>query len=345
MRKPYYKATHECWYANIDGKHVRLHKDKDEAEKKFHRLMADKAPVTSHTTVYDLLDRFLSWVQDNQAPRTYEWYFFHLQRFGDFIGKKLRLDEVMPGHPGAVSLAGKVDAWLKRDYKDASPSGKNGAVRALSRSFNWAKQRHLISINPLAGSERPAAEAREVYVNPEQVAAAIAKIKVDDPFLDIVTFIRETGCRPEEARIVQAKHWSQNMLVLERKNSKKKKARRVIRLNDAAMAIVRKLALAHPDGPLFLNRRRRPWTASALGQAFGKVKVDFPFFPYALRHAWCTDALMRGVDPITVSVLLGHKDAKMVMQVYSHLCQQHDFLNKKLEQATLGSVSSVAHPS
>jgi hypothetical protein len=30
MKKPFYKASHQAWYANIHGKQVKL--DKDEAE-------------------------------------------------------------------------------------------------------------------------------------------------------------------------------------------------------------------------------------------------------------------------------------------------------------------------
>lgn len=37
----------------------------------------------------------------------------------------------------------------------------------------------------------------------------------------------------------------------------------------------------------------------------------------AFRHSWCHHALCRGVDALTVSVLMGHADPTMVAKVYS----------------------------
>lgn len=51
---------------------------------------------------------------------------------------------------------------------------------------------------------------------------------------------------------------------------------------------------------------------------------------YAIRHSWATHALERGVDSVTVAVLMGHADASMLARVYQHLTQNPRFL---LEQA------------
>jgi integrase len=40
---------------------------------------------------------------------------------------------------------------------------------------------------------------------------------------------------------------------------------------------------------------------------------------YALRHSWATNALQRGVDSLTVAILMGHKDPSMLARVYQHL--------------------------
>jgi len=49
-----------------------------------------------------------------------------------------------------------------------------------------------------------------------------------------------------------------------------------------------------------------------------------------LRHSWCHHALRRGVDALSVSMLMGHADPSMVAKVYSHLSHAPEFL---LEQA------------
>ncbi|MFO0818456.1 MAG: tyrosine-type recombinase/integrase [Pirellulales bacterium] len=40
---------------------------------------------------------------------------------------------------------------------------------------------------------------------------------------------------------------------------------------------------------------------------------------YGLRHSWATTALRRGVDPLTVAILMGHSDPSMLSKVYQHL--------------------------
>lgn len=43
---------------------------------------------------------------------------------------------------------------------------------------------------------------------------------------------------------------------------------------------------------------------------------------YALRHSWATNALRRGIDALTVAVLMGHKDPSTLARTYQHL--SHD---------------------
>ena len=55
---------------------------------------------------------------------------------------------------------------------------------------------------------------------------------------------------------------------------------------------------------------------------------------YALRHSWATNALKRGVDALTVALLMGHKDPSMLARVYQHLSHSPDHM---LEQAKRAS--------
>jgi len=38
-----------------------------------------------------------------------------------------------------------------------------------------------------------------------------------------------------------------------------------------------------------------------------------------LRHSWATNALQKGVDPLTVAILMGHRDPSTLAKVYQHL--------------------------
>lgn len=329
MRKPYFKKSHKAWYVDIDSKPYRLGKDKEAAFQEYHRLMSGQMPATPQLTVCQLFDQFLNWTQRNRAPRTYDWYVAHLSSFAAYVGPKLRIGDVKPHH---------VDSWLLRCYPNSGESHRNGACRALARAFNWAVKRRTLATSPIAGMERPAYEPSEDFLSPAQWEELIALVKPEDPFHDYVTFLWETGARPQEARILTAAHFDRagRRLVLERANSKGKRDRRVIRLNDAALAIVERLALKYPDGPIFRNRRGEPWKGFALNNRFSRLskQLGYKVYPYMLRHGFCTRALKRGVDPLTVATLMGHANAAMVMKVYSHLAQDDAYLEEKLRQAT-----------
>lgn len=332
--KPYFKKSHRAWYVNIDGRPVRLGPDETEAWVEYHKVMAGRLPVTERTPTARVLDQFLVWVQQNRATQTYKWYLNHLQSFADAVGTI---------HVGDLKAKHATD-WLEKSYRDASDSYKNGACRALARAFNWAIKQGLIEKNPVRGLERPPSEAREAYLKPADWETLVKKVIPDDPFHDFLWFLHETGCRPLEARIAEAKHFDEQnaRLVFERAKSKGKKRRRVVRLNTRALEIVRRLVAKYPKGVLFRNQKGKPWTRFSLGCRFSRLreKVSFEVFPYIFRHSWCTDALLRGVDPLTVAIFLGHKDATQVMKTYSHLVQQDEFLAAKLKQATGEGLSS-----
>jgi len=47
---------------------------------------------------------------------------------------------------------------------------------------------------------------------------------------------------------------------------------------------------------------------------------------YTLRHSWATHALERGVDALTVAVLMGHRDVSTLAKVYQHLAHNPKYL-------------------
>lgn len=63
-------------------------------------------------------------------------------------------------------------------------------------------------------------------------------------------------------------------------------------------------------------------------------KVAPRYSLYALRHSWATNALMRGIDPLTVALLMGHKDPSMLARVYQHLSHSPDHMRDQARKAT-----------
>lgn len=63
-------------------------------------------------------------------------------------------------------------------------------------------------------------------------------------------------------------------------------------------------------------------------------KVAPRYSLYALRHSWATNALKQGVDPLTVALLMGHKDPSMLARVYQHLSHSPEHMREQAKRAT-----------
>lgn len=71
--KPYLRKQTRSWYCSIGGHQISLGKDREAAHAKFHALMADREQVKGElTTLYDLSQVYLDWVQANRSAATYD---------------------------------------------------------------------------------------------------------------------------------------------------------------------------------------------------------------------------------------------------------------------------------
>lgn len=291
--------------------------------------------------VRSIILEFLEWTKKHRSEATYVYYARPLvgipskgkrklakKSFDDFLAAKGYADL-------AVADLGysHAERWIAAYYPDASDNYKHNLLRALQAPFNWAMKRKelrkIMGENPLTGLETPSATPREVYVDADQWAKIIDN--VDGPFKDLLIVLHETGCRPQEARAVEAKHFDREgrrwYFPIPPKKVRGKQEPRIVLLTDTAFEICQRLALKYPAGPLFRNERGRPWVKDALNCAIRRLrgKIGFAACIYSLRHSFATDRLKAGVDPLTVARLMGHKDATMVMRVYNNLgaCEDH----------------------
>ena len=114
---------------------------------------------------------------------------------------------------------------------------------------------------------------------------------------------------------------------------------RVVHLDDTAYVISERLARENPEGPMFRSDRlNRPWTGRAFVERCRKLrpKLDFHVTAYAIRHTFATDAIIKGVDLVTISQLMGHVDLRMLSEIYQHINKRSDHLKKGLDQANAG---------
>ena len=195
-----------------------------------------------------------------------------------------------------------------------------------------------LEANPLAKLKKPPKTPRQSDITREQWDTVLALIAVDDPFRDFLLFLLATGCRPQEARIIEKHHvnWTARKVHLDKVPGKK--GSRDILLTDEAVALLKKQTSidGQTDGPIFKNTNGQPWRQQSLACRFQRLKKKLPFnvHCYLTRHSAATEMLDAGASAGAVAAILGHKDATMVLKVYGkHIDQREEHLRKCLENA------------
>lgn len=216
--RPFFRAQTGAWYLQLGKKQINLGKDKAAADKEYHRLMADHGAPTPRITAHAVIDRFIAWAEANREPGTVRFYRQHLDDFKAAISPRLKAGDLKVHH---------VQAWIDDRYRGKSDNYRHNAIRSVQRAFKWAVDQDYIPHSPVAKIVKPEQTPRETIVSSEQWQAILAEVP-DREFLDLLNILKETGCRPQEARIVEARHvdGERRQWILERRNSKGKKVRR-----------------------------------------------------------------------------------------------------------------------
>ncbi len=335
MRKPFYWKRTGSWYAWIAGKPVRLLKapktveTRKEAEQLFLERIGASEPdiASSDLTLRELIGQFLEYAKVENASRTYKWYVRHCGSFGKFVGN-IRVRELKK-HP--------VTRWsIRQKEQGHSDNTRNGAIRAVMRVLNWALDNDLIEKNPIRGVKQPKCVPRDVRIAPADWQAILGHLADADPFRDFLIVLRATGARPLEVRTIEARHIVGRSWVFEVEESKGKRRRRAVSLNDTAFEITNKLAAAYPEGPLFRNRRGTAWTGFSINNRLCALaeKTGVKITGYAVRHEFISNAIERGVAPVTLAKIVGHVDQAMIFRVYAHLGAQSDHVQRAVRIAT-----------
>jgi integrase len=272
-----------------------------------------QAPSNEHQASA-MVQKFLDRPRKESTQRFYK---SHLKLFTRHVGT-LRVCDLRARH-----LTELLDRYPGANYR-------HNIARAAKTCFKWLADNEHIAASPFNRVPTPPAQSRndEAYLTPEQWAKIIESVEGD--LRDILEYLRETGCRPQEARRLEARHVEELRCVLSKGESKGGQVQRVIHLDDRAAAICRRLSLKHPTGPLFRDGRGRPWTAKTLSAGCRALG----FTPYQIRHTFATEAIIRGVDLQTIAVLMGHSDLRMLSRVYQHVRRCDSHLRASLERAT-----------
>lgn len=331
------------YFVTLHGKQVNLRtRDKAEAYKLWHELMADSSPqwdLPPDPLVVDLLALFCDWAEKNLAPGSYVWYRNYLHNLVKYLPERMVLSRFKP-------LI--VTHWIDANPKWGN-SGRRAAITAVKRAFSWAEQQGAIDQSPVRHMKRPPMSRRMITLTPEQKKLILESVD-DECFREMLIAAELSGVRPQELCRVEARHFNAEKGTWifpkeEHKTGAKTGRPRVVFLPPLLVEMSSRLANQWPTGPMFRNTQGKPWKSNAVRLRFKRIKkrlaekVPSNLCLYLYRHTFATDALEQGLNPMTVAELLGHADASTLSRVYQHLADRHDHMSQAVAQATEGSAS------
>ena len=283
--------------------------------------------MTSSPTVAQLVLKYLAWCRKNRSPRSLEWYAGHLSSFLAHLGevRNLPVTSLKPYH--VIEWVDSHDTW--------GDTYKRGGIVAVQRLCNWAEQIGYVDSTPLKKVSKPPAGRRDNPMSSEDFQSMLGKLATGDPFRDLFLFVWHSGCRPQEARHIEARHiqLDQERIVIPKEEAKGKRYPRIIYLHGPALAIITRLVAIRKEGKLFRNTRGHAWTKYAICKRVYRLSrsVGIKKAMYDARHGFADRKLLQGHDVLTVAHLMGHRDATMVSKVYSHLDRHAAHLKKALQ--------------
>ncbi len=313
--KPWWWEERKGYYAFIRGSRTRLGTSLKEANQTLKDLLNEPVKKASYGMVAVLFDQFLTWTEENRAPKTYRGYKDFLQ---SFVSRYPRL-------PVSDLSSAHVTVWLD-DQKTWNATTKRNAITALQRGLNWSVKNVGLDRNPIRGMEKPEANRRTAILTLAEFKALLRKVR-DRDFRDLLLFGWDVGCRPQEAKRLEDRHvdLDRRRCVIPADEAKGKRTRVFYLATERSVRIMKRRM---GNGRIFLNRRGRPWTTSAVRLRFARLekKLGKCYTQYAFRHTWITRKLLAGVDSHVVATLAGHADTKMIDEVYSHIADDYKFM-------------------
>jgi integrase len=296
--KPFFRSG-RGWFVQLGKTQIKLaggpkdSQTETAAWERYHQLMAENKSATPQTigkseglAVIEVFDKFLGWCKHHREPRTYDWYHDHIQAFIKHSGDLARkpVTELKPFH---------VIEWIDSHGDDWGSAYRRGAIVAIQRPFNWAEELGYIPASPIKKIRKPQPQRRETFVQPDAWEKIKHHYDAGDPFRELLEFAWETGCRPQEAKRIEARHvdLENHRVVFPPAEAKGKKRWRFIRMTAHAEEIIKKHLEAHPEGILFRNEDGAPWTKDAMNCRFTRLEkhLGVKYSCYDLRHGFCQD--------------------------------------------------------
>lgn len=209
--------------------------------------------------------------------------------------------------------------------KPMTPAGFKRTLTALKAALNHAVRKRYVSPEKELEwrSVRPEKDAdgrRELYLDKMQRRALLGAAV--GPVRDLLECVTLTGCRPGDPAAVLRKDYDGRSGSI---TFRTKDHPRTIPLSPAAKALFDRLAKSKlPNAYLFTGDAGVPWRPQdwrdGVKAAAARAGLPPGTVLYTLRHCWITDAIVGGMDLLTVAKLVG-TSLLMIEKTYGHLVQ------------------------
>jgi len=230
---------------------------------------------------------------------------------------------------GNMNLEAISPAHLHKYVRDRKSKGRadatvNREITILKHLLNYAAECEVIESNPVEKFKRLREEQKErPRFTEDQVQKVIDAVRPD--CRPLFTFIRETGCRREEALSLQ--HWQiqqESGLVVFSEDTKSKRYR-YAPLTDEALQAVKTLPRLKDCVYVFYNSKtqdrwsdcRKPWEQA-------REKVGLPEIQVKdLRRHYAINLAENGADMHDIQQVLGHSSVVTTERHYAQFSPNH----------------------
>ncbi len=281
----------------------------------------------SSVLIRHCVERFLSWCQAKRRPRTVAHYRFQLAKLTRKFGSR-RLGEL------SIAL---LDSFSQSCH----------LVQSVQRLCRWC---HLIersiASNPLQGMAKPKTGRRRRVLSSSESARLFRA--ADPTFRAFLLVLRESMCRPQEARALEwgwvetqsRQEWSCSssplsahfFLLPTAKGFELRADQGAERIIPISPRLARLLGRLSRRGVtltdvILRDSKGRAWTANAVRCRFRRLRVRAGLVAdrrgekvvaYTLRHTGATNAAAAGVRDFRLAALLGHASPRTTER-YVHL--------------------------
>lgn len=239
-------------------------------------------------------------------------------------------DALAEAAPRVRTRKGKEQVYRSIDPSDPQQARKrqataNRILTVLKAALNFAKgeSRRIatdaawVDVKPFARVDVPKVR----FLTPDEVTAVVGKCEPD--FQSLVKGALLTGCRYGELAAITVAEFNAKdgqVYIAQSKNGES----RYVDLNDAGVEFFRHLATGRKaDEALFQRSNGKAWKTSEqfrpMNAACDAAEVEGVTF-HILRHTYASHALMAGMTIEVLAQQLGHKDTRITMRHYAHLC-------------------------